>query len=74
MTLLIGALTLGCILGLLSLGVFLSLRICSTFDLTVDGTFGFGASVAAALLVRGVTPLVATAAAIAAGGAAGIIT
>lgn len=74
MNLLIGALTIGCILVLLSLGVFLSLRICNTFDLTVDGAFGFGAAVAAMLLVRGVSPLAATACAVAAGGVAGIIT
>ena len=61
MNLLIGAATIGLILALLGLGVFLSYRIYQTVDLTADGSFGVGAAVAAALLVRGVPPLAATA-------------
>jgi putative tryptophan/tyrosine transport system permease protein len=72
--LLIGAVTIGLILALLGLGVFLSYRIYGTLDLTADGAFGVGAAVVAALLVRGVNPLAATVVGTAAGGVAGVIT
>ena len=54
MNLLIGAATIGLILALLGLGVFISYRIYHLLDLTADGSFGVGVAVAAALLVRGV--------------------
>ena len=60
MNLLIGALTIGLILALLGLGVFVTYRIYRTLDLTADGAFGVGAAVVAALLVRGAPALVAT--------------
>jgi putative tryptophan/tyrosine transport system permease protein len=62
MTLLIGALTIGFILSLLALGVFISFRIFDFPDITADGSITLGASVTAVLLVRGVNPLLATAA------------
>jgi putative ABC transport system permease protein len=75
--LLIGAATIGLILAPLALGVFISYRIYHTLDLTADGSFGVGAAVVAALLVRGVTPLAATAlgtmAGVVAGGITGIL-
>ncbi len=74
MNLLIGAATIGLILALLSLGVFLTYRVYHTVDLTADGSFGIGAAVTAALLVRGVNPLSATAAGSLAGVAAGLVT
>jgi putative tryptophan/tyrosine transport system permease protein len=74
MTLLIGAATLGLILALLGLGVFLSYRVYVTLDLTADGSFLVGAAVAAALLVRGVPPLIATILAALAGAVAGGVT
>jgi len=54
MTLLIGALTLGFILSLLALGVFISFRIFDFPDITADGSITLGAALAAALLVKGV--------------------
>jgi putative tryptophan/tyrosine transport system permease protein len=72
--LLIGAATIGFILALLGLGVFISYRIYHTLDLTADGSFGLGAAVVGALLVRGMDPLVATAIGTAAGVVAGGIT
>jgi putative ABC transport system permease protein len=74
MTLLVGAATVGFILALLGLGVFLSYRVYATLDLTADGSFLVGAAVAAALLLRGVPPLSATLLAALAGAAAGAIT
>ncbi|NIO07394.1 MAG: ABC transporter permease, partial [Deltaproteobacteria bacterium] len=60
MTLLIGALTIGLILSLLALGVFISFRIFNFPDITADGSFTFGAAIAATLLVAGVSPVLAT--------------
>jgi putative tryptophan/tyrosine transport system permease protein len=74
MTLLIGALTIGFILSLLALGVFISFRIFAFPDITADGSVTLGAAVAATLLVRGVDPFLATAAAFLAGMLAGAIT
>ena len=74
MTLLIGALTLGFILALLALGVYVSFRIFNIPDMTAEGTVTLGASVAAALMVAGHNAFVATAAATIAGALAGAIT
>ncbi len=74
MSLLIGALTIGFILSLLALGVFISFRIFSFPDITVDGSSTLGAAVAAAMIVKGVNPLLATAAGFVAGFGAGAVT
>jgi putative ABC transport system permease protein len=74
MTLLIGSLTIGLILSLLSLGVFISFRILNFCDITVDGSITLGASVAAVLLVQGHSPWFATLTATAIGALAGFIT
>ena len=65
MLLLIGALTIGLILSLLALGVFISFRIFDFPDITADGSITLGGAVAAVLIVAGVHPLLATAAAFA---------
>src|SRR5207247_2587673 len=59
--LLIGAVTMGLILALLALGVFLTYRVFGLLDLTTDGAFGVGAATAAALLSHGWPPAAATA-------------
>jgi putative ABC transport system permease protein len=74
MTLLIGALTLGLILALLALGVYVSFRIFNIPDMTAEGSVTLGASVAAAFMVHGHNAVLATAAAAAAGTVAGAIT
>ena len=74
MLLLVGALTIGLILSLLALGVFISFRIFSFPDITAEGSVTLGASVSAVLLVAGVHPVWATAAAFAAGALAGTVT
>ena len=74
MLLLVGALTIGLILSLLALGVFISFRIFSFPDITAEGSVTLGASVTAVLLVMGVHPVWATMAAFAAGALAGAIT
>jgi putative tryptophan/tyrosine transport system permease protein len=74
MTLLLGALAMGLILSLLGLGVFLSFRVFSFPDITVDGSITLGAAVAAVLLAGGTNPFAATLAGMAAGMAAGATT
>ena len=74
MSLLIGALTIGLILSLLALGVFISFRIFDFPDITADGSSTLGAAVAAALIVNGTNPILATAAGFAAGVIAGAVT
>lgn len=74
MTLLIGAVTMGLILALLALGVYLSYRIFNIPDLTAEGAITLGASVAAVLMVNHYNPVLATILAALAGGAAGTIT
>jgi putative tryptophan/tyrosine transport system permease protein len=74
MLLLIGALTIGLILSLLALGVFISFRIFDFPDITAEGSITLGGAVAAALIVTGVHPLLATAAAFVAGALAGTTT
>jgi putative ABC transport system permease protein len=74
MSLLIGSMTIGFILALLALGVFLSFRIFSFPDITAEGSITLGAAVAATLLVGGFSPLAATLAGFAAGVIAGATT
>jgi putative ABC transport system permease protein len=74
MSLLIGTFTLGWILSLLALGVFISFRIFAFPDITVDGSVTLGASVAATLLVHRVSPPLASLAGFLAGMAAGACT
>lgn len=74
MTLLIGAVTIGLILSLLALGVYISFRIFNFPDITADGSLAFGGAVAATLIVAGVNPFAATGIAILAGMVAGAAT
>ena len=74
MSLVIGAFTIGLILSLLSIGVWISFRVLRYTDITVDGSITLGASVTAILLVHGVSPWTATLAATLAAGLAGWVT
>ena len=69
-----GALELGFLYGLVALGVYLSFRVLDFPDLTVDGSFPLGAAVVAALIIKGVPPLIATGIAAGAGAIAGLCT
>jgi len=70
----LGAIEIGLVFGVIALGVFLAFRILNFPDLTVDGSFPLGAAVVATLIVAGVNPWAATAVAILAGAAAGLVT
>ncbi len=74
MSLLISALCLGFIFALLALGTFISFRIFSLPDITVDGTLALGGAITASLIVTGTPPLLATLAGGAGGMLAGSIT
>lgn len=60
MTLLLGSITIGLVLALLALGIFISFRIFSFPDITAEGSFTFGAAITASLIVAGVNPALAT--------------
>lgn len=60
MTLLIGSITIGLVLALLALGMFISFRIFDFPDITAEGSFTFGAAITAALIVAGTNPVLAT--------------
>jgi len=74
MTLLIGSITIGLILALLALGIFISFRIFGFPDITAEGSFTFGAAITASLIVGGTNPFVATILAFAGGLLAGSVT
>lgn len=50
----------GLLWGILALGLYLSFRILNFPDMTVEGTFPFGAALCVSALVHGVNPLLAT--------------
>ena len=52
----LGAWTIGLILSLLAIGVFISFRIFSFPDLTTEGSLTTGAAITATLLVAEVDP------------------
>ena len=74
MSLLLGALTIGFILSLLALGVYISFRIFEFPDITAEGSITLGAAVAAVLIVHHWPPLVATFMGAAAGLLSGTLT
>jgi len=71
---LMGAIESGLVYSFVALGVYISFRILSFPDLTVDGSFPLGAAVVVVLILSGINPWVATLAAAAAGAAAGMVT
>jgi putative tryptophan/tyrosine transport system permease protein len=74
MTLLLGAFTIGLILSLLALGIYISYRVFDIADITVDGSITLGAAICAVLLVNKTNPVAATFAGFLGGLAAGTIT
>src|SRR6516225_10013343 len=57
MTVLIGALTIGVLLSLLALGVYITFRIFAFPDITAEGSITLGACITATLLVTEPTPM-----------------
>lgn len=69
-----GAVAQGLIWGLAAIGVFITYKVLDIADLTVDGTICTGAAVFTVLMIGGVNPYLALAAALVSGILAGIIT
>ncbi|MBB3976912.1 putative ABC transport system permease protein [Rhizobium azooxidifex] len=69
-----GAVELGLVYAFVAIGVYLAFRVLDFPDLTVDGSFPLGAAVAAVLIIAGVNPWLASAVAMLAGAAAGLVT
>ena len=74
MGLVISALELGSIYAVMALGIYITYKILDFPDLTVDGSFPFGAAVSAAMLSRSMNPLLAMLVSVIAGCAAGFCT
>ncbi|MGO4394239.1 ABC transporter permease [Variovorax sp. M-6] len=70
----LGAVETGLIFGFVALGTYLTFRLLKFPDITVEGSFPLGGAVAAALIVAGLNPYLATLVAFAAGMLAGSIT
>ena len=58
--------------GFVAIGVYITFRVLSFPDLTVDGSFPLGGAVVAVLIVGGINPWLATLAALGAGVCAGL--
>jgi len=71
---LIGTIEQGLIFAIMALGLYISYKILDFPDLSVDGTFPMGASIAAILLIKGINPVLALGAAFIGGAIAGFIT
>ena len=74
LSLLQGAVSLGLLWAIMTIGVFITYRILNFADLTVEGSITTGAAVSATLVVSGMNPFLATLIAIFAGMGAGLIT
>ncbi|KRK71686.1 ABC transporter permease [Lacticaseibacillus nasuensis] len=70
----VSAIGQGLLYGLLGIGLFLTFRILDFPDMTVEGTFPFGAAVTVSAITHGVNPLLATVLALLAGMLAGLVT
>lgn len=64
---LLGSFESGIIFAIMALGVYLTFRILDFPDLTVDGSFTTGGSVAAVMIINGYSPLLSTIIAVVAG-------
>lgn len=69
-----GAIETGCIYSLIAFSIYLSFRVLDFPDLTVEGSFPLGAAVAAALILVGWNPWLATFTAALTGMCAGAVT
>ncbi|SEC67659.1 ABC transporter permease [Paenibacillus sp. GP183] len=70
----VGAVELGLLYALMALGVYITYRILDFPDLTVDGSFTTGGAIAAVLITKGFSPILACLAAFAGGLIAGACT
>jgi putative ABC transport system permease protein len=69
-----GAVSLGLLWAVMTIGVYITFRILNISDLTVEGSIVMGASIAAKAITVGINPYVAVALAILGGMVAGLVT
>ena len=74
MSLITSSIGQGLLWGILALGLYLTFRILNFPDMTVEGTFPFGAAICVSALVHGVKPLAATILSFFAGMVTGLVT
>ena len=74
MTLLMTSIEQGLIFAVLAIGVFITYKLLDVADLSVEGTFPFGAFVFAKFISMGVNPLISTLMAFLFGTLAGLLT
>ncbi len=74
MDLIIPTISQGLLWSVLAIGVYLTFRVLDVADLTVEGSFPLGAAVAAALIVKGVSPIPAIFVACLGGMLSGVVT
>lgn len=70
----LGAISLGLIWAILTIGVYITFRILDIADMTVEGSIAMGAAIAATAISNGISPYAATVLAFIGGMAAGLIT
>ncbi len=70
----LGAVMLGLLWALMTMGVYITYRILNMADLTVEGTIAMGAAIAAKGIYSGWNPFTATLLAVCGGAAAGLVT
>ncbi len=71
---LLGAISLGLLWAIMTIGVYITYRILDIADLSVEGSIAMGAAIAANLIYHGVNPFLASLMALLGGMAAGLIT
>lgn len=74
MNLIVSAIGQGLLWGILGLGLYLTFRILKFPDMTVEGTFPFGACVCVSLITQGTSPFIATLASFGSGLLTGFLT
>ncbi len=72
MSIIISSLTQGLFWAIMAIGVYITFRLLEIADLSAEGTFPLGASIAATLIVSGMNPLLATLLAVVGGALGGL--
>jgi putative ABC transport system permease protein len=69
-----GAVSLGLLWAVMTIGVYITYRILDVADLTVEGSIVLGAAIAAKMISSGMNPVIGVALAFVGGMAAGLVT
>lgn len=69
-----GAVSLGLLWAIMTIGVYITYRVLDIADLTVEGSIAMGAAIAAQAITKGINPFIATGISLLGGMAAGLIT